>query len=308
MSRTMRRLVTGLAAGPLALAVLVGCGGSDDDSTGGDTGSSTKSTEDAGPPTKKDYDEAADAIQDLSDAYKAVYDDSLKTQQAVVAYFKKNKLGSAEDDPAVEAAQTKMKASFEKRDQLRDGIAELDALDDPEVGRTAKTFLAAAEKQDTFNDAYYTEFPVLEQSFYRCIDVFGVTDAKPGLRSPQQYGALLVKRTDKALADCTPVLEQLKESENTKYSAYATDYLDALTARRAILQRMARGKASVADTQRRYIAVTKSLTAENKRNTDFQKEMARLNASKQFGAFYNAVEAKRKPASPSASPSSKPSS
>lgn len=304
MSGNKQKLVAALVALPLGVSVLTGCGGD----SGSDTKApSAKSTEDAAP-TAKDYDEAADAIQDLSKAYQEVYDNSLQAQKVTVAFFKKNELGSGEDDPAIQAAQEKMTASFEKRDKLRDAIGELKALDDPEVKKTADAFVAAAEKQDTFNDAFYTEFPVLERSFKRCFDVFGVTKADPGLMGPRQYGAVLVKRTDKALADCTPELEELKKSENTKYSAYATDYLDTLVARRAVLQRMAQGKASVAETERRYIALTKSLTAKNTRNTDFQKEMARLNASKPFGVFYNAVEAKRKANSPSASPSSKPSS
>jgi hypothetical protein len=267
----------------IALSMLLaGCGGGTDEDK-----SSAKSA------PSPDYDEAHDAIAKLSDAYNAVAQADVAAQQAAVTYFKSKPTGPL-DDPAITQSQQKLTDAFEKRDQLRDGLADLTALEDPDVEKAYDAFIEKAKEQDSFNDSYYTAFPAYRTSLDRCLDVFQVASRTPGTSSPTAYGRMLLNRHDVAAKDCVDVLTGLSDSENPLMHAYAADSLTSIQKRRAVLQQLAGGQVSISAATDRFVSTTKEFNRNLDKNTAFTQEMTRVNAREEFIALSQVVDSKQK--------------
>ena len=270
-------LLVGLYAG-----ALVGCSSADE-----------KVEKNAGA-AKPDYRAASRAITELSDAYGQVAQADVAAQQAAVDYVKAHPDGSL-DDAAITSSQEKLTEAFAKRDELRDGLADLSALKDPEVKKAYDAFITRAREQDAFNDGYYTAFPAYRASLTRCLDVFQVTaDGAPKTNSATVYGAQLLRRHDAAAPDCTEVLTELSHSKVAMMKAYATGSLDTVRQRRALLSGLAKGELGTDAALRRFQSTSKDFQKNLDRNTRFDQELARLNARDEFAAFQRAVESKRK--------------
>lgn len=271
----------------LALALVAGCGGGSDS---GDTGSPEKPKASE----KPDYEAAATAVTELSEAYQQVYDADIAAQRAVVAYFKAHPNGDV-DAPAVEAALEKLEPVHDHRDEVWEEMEDLSALQDPDVKAAFDAFKAKAEQQDAFNDGYYEGFAAFRGSLSTCRPTYTVVSNVTSVgESPTQYGKSLLKHQRSVTPECVELLDELVDSENTRLAAYATAGLKVIQEHRAVFTDMARGKASVAQATSRYIAASKRWNKSLNANTKFEQEMKRLNASQEFGAFSDAVKAKQK--------------
>jgi hypothetical protein len=238
---------------------------------------------------------ATEAITKLCDAYGQVSRADVAAQQAAVDYVKAHPNGSL-DDAAITTSQEQLTQAFAKRDELIDALADLSALEDPEVKEAYDALIARAKEQDAFNDGYYTAFPAYRASLERCLDVFQiVSDSKPTTSSPTAYSKLLLRRHDAAAQDCGAVLKQLSGSENKMVDAYATGSLTAIEERRSVLQALAKGDLAVAAATDRFVATTKTFNTNRDHNTtQFTEELKRLSARDQCIALQQVVESKQK--------------
>ena len=262
---------------------LTGCGGGGDSSTG-----------DGGSSAKPDYQAASQAIAKLSDAYGQVAQADVDAQQAAVTYLRAHPDGSL-DDEAITSSQDRLTEAFAKRDEQRDALADLSALEDPEVKKAYDAFIAQAVEQDAFNDGYYTAFPAYRASLERCLDVFQVVSdsAPPTTNSATAYAKRLIRRHDAASKDCVEVLTELSGSKNTMMAAYAKGSLTAVERRRSVLAAMAAGDLGVGEATDRFVATTKAFNTNLDRNTQFTEELNRLSAREEFAALQKVVQSKQ---------------
>ena len=281
--RAMRhgwRKVGGVVLVAMVTGALAGCGGGDSS-----TGDSTAA--------KPDYQAASRAIAKLSDAYGQVAQADVDAQQAAVTYLRAHPDGSLDDD-AITSAQDRLTEAFAKRDEQRDALADLSALEDPEVKKAYDAFIDQAVQQDAFNDGYYTAFPAYRASLERCLDVFQVvSDSAPPTSSATAYAKQLMRRHDAAAKDCVEVLTELSGSKNTMMAAYAKGSLTAVEQRRSVLAAMAAGDLGVGKATDRFVATTKAFNTNLDRNTQFTEELNRLSAREEFAALQKVVESKQ---------------
>ncbi len=287
MWRPVGRVVLAGLLGGLLAGLLAGCGGG----TAEDKSSKTDDAKSSS--AKPDYQAASQAITELSDAYGQVAQADVAAQQAAVTYLQAHPDGSL-DDPAITTSQDKLTQAFAKRDELRDALAELSALKDPDVKQAYDSFIAQAVQQDAFNDGYYTAFPAYRASLERCLDVFQiVSDSAPKTSSPTVYGKQLMQRHDAAAQDCNTVLTELSGSKNAMVAAYAKGSLTAVEKRRSVLEALAGGDLGIPEATARFVAATKAFNKNLDSNTRFPEELNRLSAREQFAAFQKAVESKQ---------------
>jgi hypothetical protein len=283
--RPVGRVVVAGVLGGLLTGVLAGCGGSADDKASG--------SDDAKSSAKPDYQAASQAITKLSNAYGQVAQADVAAQQAAVAYLQAHPTGAL-DDPAITTSQDKLTESFAKRDELRDALADLSALKDPDVKQAYDSFISQAVQQDAFNDGYYTAFPAYRASLERCLDVFQiVSDSAPETSSPIAYGKQLMQRHDAAARDCKPVLTELSGSKNAMVAAYAKGSLTAVDERRSVLEALAAGDLGIPEATTRFVAATKAFNKNLDTNTRFPEELDRLSAREHFAALQKAIESKQ---------------
>ena len=118
--------------------------------------------------------------------------------------------------------------AVDKRDDAPDKVEKLDAFKDPDVAKAYETFSAKAEKGDQFHDSLFAAFPLLEQAFAACGDVFTSTKLEASPSSPADFGRRLLAQYRPAIADCLPLLRKLSTSENANLAAFRTGFTDVV--------------------------------------------------------------------------------
>jgi hypothetical protein len=267
-----------------AALVLTACGsGSGDD--GGDQAAKRDS-----PPSKADFKEAKSALTDLQADYQAVYDAGAKVQKTSVAYFKSHPSGTA-DDAALEPVTTAFDMAVHKRDDAVDEFEKLDALEDPDVAKAYETFSAKANKGDQFHDTLFAAFPLLEQTFAACGDVFTSTKLETSPSSPSDFGRRILAQYRPAIADCLPALKELSTSENANLSAFGSGFTDVVTKRRTLMSKLSTDDISMPafNSQYKQVAGQASKVSEN---LDFQKQLNALSPVPEFLALKKVVAGK----------------
>ncbi len=274
---------------PLAIAlaaalVLAACG-----SGGGDGGDDKAAAKDS-PPSKADFKEAQSALTDLQADYQAVYDAGTAVQKTSVAYFKSHPTGTA-DDADLKTVTTAFDEAVQKRDDAVDEFEKLDALEDPNVAKAYETFSAKAEKGDQYHDSLFAAFPLLEQVFNDCGDVFTSTKLERSPNSPTGFGRSLLAKYRPAIADCLPTLEKLRASENANLAAFGSGFTDVVTQRRTLMTQLSTGDLTMPAFNAKYEKVAAQVTKISE-NIDFQKQLTTLSPVQEFLALQNVVEGK----------------
>jgi hypothetical protein len=276
----LRPLVGALTAALL----LTACG-----SGGGDDSSDKGAAKDKAP-SKADFKEAQTALTDLKADYQAVYDAGTQVQKASVTYFKSHPTGTAED-AAMKPLTTAFAEAVQKRDDAIDKVEKLDALKDPDVAKAYETFSAKAEKGDQFHDTLFAAFPLVEQTFAACGDVFSSTQIKASPTSPADFGRKLLAKYRPAIADCLPLLDDLSTSENANLAAFGTGFSKVVTQRRTLMTQLSSGELAPAAFNSQYEQVGAQATKVSQ-NLDFQKQLNALSPVPEFLALKKVVAGK----------------
>ena len=267
-----------------AALVLTACGsGSGDD--GGD-----KATAKDSAPNKADFTEAQTALTDLQADYQAVYDAGTRVQKTSVAHFKSHPTGTA-DDAAFKPVTTAFDEAVHKRDDAVDEVEKLDALKDPDVAKAYEAFSAKAEKGDQFHVSLFAAFPLLQQVFAACGDVFTATRLETSPSSPTDYGRRMLAQYRPAIADCLPALEKLSTSENANLAAFGSGFANVVTQRRTLMTQLSTGDlaAPAFTTQLKQVADQMRKVSEN---LEFQKQLNALSPVPEFLALKKVVAGK----------------
>jgi hypothetical protein len=273
-----------LAGACAAALLLTACG-----SGGGNEGNDKPAAKDE-PPSKADFTKAETALTELQADYQAVYDAGARVQKTSVAYFKSHPRATAADPtfrPLVEA----LDEAVDKRDEAAAKFAELDALEDSDVEQAYKTFATKAEKGDQFHDTLFAAFPLLEQTFAACGDVFTSTKVDASPSSPSDFGRTMLAQYRPAIADCLPVLEELSASENANLAAFASGFTDVVTRRRTLMTQLSTGGLGMRAFDTQYKKVAAQMTEVSK-NIDFQKQLNTLSPVPEFLALKKVVSGK----------------
>jgi hypothetical protein len=267
-----------------AALVLAACG------SGGGDGSGEKATAKDSPPSKADFKEAQTALTDLKADYQAVYDSGTRVQQTSVAYFKSNPRATA-DDAALKPVTTAFDEAVHKRDDAVDEVEKLDALKDPDIAKAYETYSAKAEKGDQFHDSLFAAFPLLQQVFTACGDVFTSTKLETSPSSPTDFGRKILAQYRPAIADCLPVLEKLSTSDNANLAAFGSGFTKIVTQRRTLLTQLSAGDLAMPafNTQYEQVAAQVNKVSEN---IDFQKQLNALSPVPEFLALEKVVQGK----------------
>ena len=264
--------------------MLTACGSSGGDDT------DDKATAKDSTPTKADFKEAQTALTDLKADYQAVYDAGAQVQKTSVAYFKSHPKATA-DDEALTSVTTAFDEAIEKRDDAADKVEKLDAFKDPDVAKAYETFSAKAEKGDQFHDSLFAAFPLLEQAFAACGDVFTSTKVEATPSSASDFGRRMLAQYRPAIADCLPVLEKLGTSENANLAAFGAGFTDVVNQRQTLMTQLSTGKLSLPAFNTKYkqaAAKMKTVSA----NLDFQKLLNSLSPVPEFLAMEKVVAGK----------------
>jgi hypothetical protein len=267
-----------------AALVLTACG-----SGGGEDGEDKATAKDS-PPSKADFKEAQTALTDLQADYQAVYDAGTRVQKTSVAYFRSHPTGTA-DDAAIKPVTTAFDAAVHQRDDAVDEVEKLDALKDPDVAKAYETFSAKAEKGDQFYDSLFAAFPLLQQVFTACGDVFTSTKLETSPRSPSDFGRRLLAQYRPAIADCLPTLEELSTSENANLAAFGSGLTSIVTQRRTLMTQLSTGDLAMTAFNRQYEQVAAQVTKVSE-NIDFQKQLNALSPVPEFLALKKVVAGK----------------
>ncbi len=271
-------------AGALAAAlVLTACGGSG-------KGEADKAAAEDRPPSKGDFKKAQTALTDLKADYQAVYDAGAKVQKTSVTYFKSHPQGTA-DDAALEPVTTAFDAAVKKRDDALDEVAKLDAFEDPDVAKAYETFSAKSEKGDQFHDSLFAAFPLLEQVFAACGDVFTSTRLTTSPSSTTDFGRRMLAQYRPAIADCLPVLEELSASDNANLAAFGAGFTSIVTQRRTLLTQLSTGDLAGPAFNTKYEQVAGQVKTISK-NIDFQEQLNALSPVPEFLALEKVVAGK----------------
>jgi hypothetical protein len=273
----LRPLVGALTAALL----LTACG-----SGGGDDSSDKGAAKDKAP-SKADFKEAQTALTDLKADYQAVYDAGTQVQKASVTYFKSHPTGTAED-AAMKPLTTAFAEAVQKRDDAIDKVEKLDALKDPDVAKAYETYSAKAEKGDQFYDSLFAAFPLLEQTFTACGDVFTSTKLATSPGSPSDFGRSLLAKYRPAIADCLPTLDKLSSSDNANLAAFGTGFTKVVTQRRDLMTKLSAGGIAMPAFTKQYAAVAAQATKVSE-NIDFQKQLNALSPVQEFLALEKVV-------------------
>jgi hypothetical protein len=266
--------------GVLAAAVVLtacGSGGGDDD---GDKAPKS-------PPSKADFKEAKKGLADLKADYQAVYVAGAQVQKTSVGYFKTHPNGTA-DDATLESATTAFDDAVQKRDDTRDKVDKLKALKDQDVSEAYEAFSAKAEKGDQFYDSLYAAFPLLEQVFAACGDVFTSTKLDTSPSSPKDYGRQILAQYRRAIADCLPVLDELSKSENASLAAFGSGFTEIVTDRRSFMTKLSTGHISMPAFNTKYQQVAARVNKVSQ-NISFQKQLNALSPVPEFLALEKVV-------------------
>ncbi len=274
----LRSLVGALTA--VLVLTACGSGGGDDDG---------HKVEDS-PPSKADFKEAQTALTDLQADYQAVYDAGTRVQKTSVAYFKSHPDGTP-DDEAIKPVTTAFDEAVHKRDDALDEFEKLDALDDPDVAKAFETFSTKAEKGDQYHDSLFAAFPLLQQVFTACGDVFTSTELETSPSSPTDFGRKLLARYRPAIADCLPALEELGNSENANLAAFGTGFTSVVTQRRDLMTQLSKGDLAMPAFNTQYKQVAAQVTRISE-NIDFQKQLNALSPVPEFLALKKVVAGK----------------
>jgi hypothetical protein len=267
-----------------AALVLAACG------SGGGNSSGDKATAKYSPPTKADFKHAQSALTDLKADYQAVYDSGSRVQKTSVAYFKSHPRGTA-DDAALKSVTTAFDEAVRKRDDARDAVEKLDALKDPDVAKAYDTFSAKAEKGDQFYDSLFAAFPLLEQGFAACGEVFSSTKLETSPSSPAAFGRKLLAQYRPAIADCRPVLAKLSASENANLAAFGSGFTKIVTQRLTLLTKLSTGALAMPAFIRQYAQVAGQVNKVGE-NIDFQTKLNALSPVPEFLALEKVVAGK----------------
>ena len=270
-----------LAGACAATLVLAACG-----SSGGDETKEKPAAKDS-PPSKADFTKAETALTDLQADYQAVYDAGARVQKTSVAYFKSHPRATA-DDPTFEPLVAALEQAVDKRDDAAEEFAKLDALEDSDVARAYQTFAAKAEKGDQFHDTLFAAFPLLEQTFAACGDVFTSTKVGASPSSAADFGGRMLAQYRPAIADCLPVLQKLSESENTKLAAFGSGFTDVVTQRRTLMTQLSTGDLGMRAFDTKYKKAAAQMTQVSK-NIDFQTQLNALSPVPEFLALKKVV-------------------
>jgi hypothetical protein len=271
--------------GAFAAALVLGACGSGAGGDGGDQAAAKDS-----PPSKADFKEAQSALTDLKADYQAVYDAGTQVQKASVAYFKSHPTGTA-DDAALAPATKALDEAVQKRDDAIDEVQTLDALKDPDVAKAYETYSAKAEKGDQFHDSLFGAFPLLEQAFTVCGDVFTSTRVEASPSSPKDFGRRMLAQYRPAIADCLPVLDKLSTSENANLAAFGSGFTRIVTQRRTLMTKLSTGDIAVPAFNKQYAQVAAQVNKVGE-NIDFQKQLNALSPVPEFLALEKVVAGK----------------
>lgn len=271
-----------LVGAAVAALVLTACGSGADD--GGN--SDDKAAKDSAP-TKADFKKAQEALTDLKADYQTVYDAGTKVQQTSVAYFKSHPDGTA-DDEAVESVTTAFEEAVDKRADALDEVEDLDALEDPDVAKAFETYSAKAEKGDQYYDSLYAAFPLVQQVFAACGDVFSSTKMETSPNSPTAFGRSMLARYRPAIEDCLPVLDELSSSENANLAAFGSGFGEIVTQRRTLMTKLSTGDLAMPAFTSQYEQVAGQVKKVSE-NIDFQKQLNALSPVQEFLALEKVV-------------------
>lgn len=280
---TFRPLVSAL----VAALVLSACGSGGEGGSGdGDSKAAAKDT----PPSKADFTQARQALTELKADYQAVYDAGTRVQQTSVSYFKSHPTGTA-DDAALEPVTTAFDEAVHKRDEAQAEVEKLDALDDPDVAKAYETFSTKAEKGNQFHDSLFAAFPLLEQAFAACGDVFTSTRLDSSPSSPSDFGRRILAQYRSAIADCLPVLDDLGTSENANLAAFGSGFTRIVTQRRTLMTQLSTGKIAMPAFTSQYEKVAGQVKKVSE-NIDFQKQLNAMSPVPEFLALEKVVAGK----------------
>jgi hypothetical protein len=280
---TRIRLVGALAAALLLTAC--GSSGGDDSGDGGDKPAAKDTA-----PTKADFKEAQTALTDLKADYQAVYEAGGTVQKTSVAYFKSNPKGTA-DDAALDDVKTAFEKAVDKRDDAADEVEDLKAMKDPDVAQAYETFAAKAEKGDQYHDTLFAAFPLLQQVFSACGDVFTSTKPDSSPDSATAFGRTMLARYEPAIADCVPVLDKLSDSENANLASFGSGFNTVVEKRRTLMTNLSTGRLGMPAFTSRYEAVGAEMS-KVAQNIDFQKQLNALSPVPEFLALEKVVAGK----------------
>jgi hypothetical protein len=266
-----------------AALVLAACGGGEKDS--GEQAPAKDS-----PPSKADFQKAEKALSGLQRDYQAAYDAGARLQKASVAYFKSHPTGTP-DDAALDSVRTAFADAVQKRDETADEVEKLDALKDPDVAKAYETFSTKAEKGDQYHDTLFAAFPLLQQVFTTCGDVFTSTKLATSPSSATGFGRSMLARYRPAIADCLPPLKELSHSENADLATFGAGFIDVVEQRRTLMTRLSSGDLAMATFTRRYEQVGARMKKVSEK-LDFQKQLNALSPVPEFLALQKVVTRK----------------
>ncbi len=278
---SLRPLVAALAAA----VVLTACGGG-----GGGEGGGEKAASNDTPPSKVDFTEAKTALADLKADYQAVYDAGTKVQKTSVAYFKSHPKGTA-DDAALESVTTAFDEAVEKRDDAIDEVEDLKALEDTDVAKAYETYSEKAQEGDEFYDTLFGEFPMLQQVFAACGDVFTSAKIETSPSSPADFGRKMLSQYRPAIADCLPALEELSASENANLAAFGSGFTEIVTERRSLMTKLSSGDIAMDAFSAKYKQVAARVNKVGE-NIDFQTKLNEMSPVQEFLALEKVVAGK----------------
>jgi hypothetical protein len=179
----------------------------------------------------------------------------------------------------------------QKRDDAGDEVEKLAALKDPDVAKAYETFSAKAEKGDQFYDSLFASFPLLQQVFTACGDVFTSTKLETSPSSPSDFGRKILAQYRPAIADCLPVLEELSTSENANLAAFGSGFTDVVTQRRTLMTQLSTGDLAMPAFNSKYEQVAAQVKKVSE-NIDFQKQLNALSPVPEFLALEKVVAGK----------------
>jgi hypothetical protein len=206
-----------------------------------------------------------------------------------VAISKKNP-ASVLTDPDVTDALTEQQALADKRDQATADLGEQAAMRDPDLEAAYEKFATAAQKMTDFQDAFNESFPTYLRSLDVCAKIFEI---KPDVGLlPSTYAKSWLAEHAKAAAPCLKILADLDGSENYQLRKYAANFHRVIDQRTDTMTALRDGDATLAQTSARLERVNEAFTKRNRALTDFNAEMAELNAADEYAAIDDVFEQK----------------
>ena len=156
------------------------------------------------------------------------------------------------------------------------------------MAKAFETYSAKAEKGDQYYDSLYAAFPLVQQVFAACGDVFSSTKMETSPNSPTAFGRSMLARYRPAIEDCLPVLDELSSSENANLAAFGSGFSEIVTQRRTLMTKLSTGDLGMPAFTSQYEQVAGQVKKVSE-NIDFQKQLNALSPVQEFLALEKVV-------------------